>query len=306
MDESSSLYSILGLGRNATPAEIKKHYHIESYKAIVAHDSELQLKINNAHTVLSDPGKKEFYDTFGADSLQYMLNSKTGYLFPIIFSKINRLLLFTYFSLNVGNLLVLLFAWNKINFCFNRFIGISLSPALLMCFLAVCNYKIKKYREDIMGQKRIFLFLIFYHIQFSVATFCIDRDVPIKWVFLSLILVLEGILAYTYGYLQDDKNEMLHSLLKAASMALLVPSNKLVNLCTLFLSICLYSLKSTATSISLFLLSCFYSISIFFWSAKDTASRWHIIHVALNCLILSVIEMLFVGYLLVPRLFSRK
>ena len=64
-------YEILGVGRNATPEEIKKAYRALTRKYhpdLHPGDKDAEAKykeINEAHEVLSDPQKKAQYDQFG-------------------------------------------------------------------------------------------------------------------------------------------------------------------------------------------------------------------------------------------------
>lgn len=64
---SENLYDILGISKNATQSDIKKAYR----KLAIKHhpdkggDEEMFKKISEAYTILSDPDKKNQYDTFG-------------------------------------------------------------------------------------------------------------------------------------------------------------------------------------------------------------------------------------------------
>ena len=70
-------YKDLGVGKNATPAEIKKayralanRYHPDKAKGDKASEEKFK-EINEANEVLSDPVKRKKYDQFGADWKHY-------------------------------------------------------------------------------------------------------------------------------------------------------------------------------------------------------------------------------------------
>ncbi len=70
-------YKILGVQRNATQEEIRKayrklavRYHPDKNKGDKSSEERFK-EINEAHEVLSDPGKKSKYDAFGADWQRY-------------------------------------------------------------------------------------------------------------------------------------------------------------------------------------------------------------------------------------------
>jgi curved DNA-binding protein len=70
-------YKDLGVGKNATPAEIKKayralanRYHPDKAKGDKAAEEKFK-EINEANEVLSDPVKRKKYDQFGADWKHY-------------------------------------------------------------------------------------------------------------------------------------------------------------------------------------------------------------------------------------------
>jgi curved DNA-binding protein len=70
-------YKILGVGKTATPAEIKKayralanKYHPDKTKGDKAAEEKFK-EINEANEVLSDPEKRKKYDQFGADWKHY-------------------------------------------------------------------------------------------------------------------------------------------------------------------------------------------------------------------------------------------
>jgi len=73
MAQQEDYYRVLGVARNATPEEIKKQYR----KLAMAHHpdrnkgnpsaEERFKRINEAYAVLSDPQKRQQYDTFGSD-----------------------------------------------------------------------------------------------------------------------------------------------------------------------------------------------------------------------------------------------
>jgi curved DNA-binding protein len=70
-------YKDLGVGKNATPAEIKKayralakKYHPDKTKGEKAAEDRFK-EINEANEVLTDPVKRKKYDQFGADWKQY-------------------------------------------------------------------------------------------------------------------------------------------------------------------------------------------------------------------------------------------
>jgi curved DNA-binding protein len=70
-------YKDLGIGKTATPAEIKKayrslanKYHPDKTKGNVAAEEKFKV-VNEAHEVLSDPAKRKKYDQFGADWKHY-------------------------------------------------------------------------------------------------------------------------------------------------------------------------------------------------------------------------------------------
>jgi curved DNA-binding protein len=70
-------YKDLGVGKNATPAEIKKayralanKYHPDKAKGNKAFEEKFK-EINEANEVLSDPVKRKKYDQFGADWKHY-------------------------------------------------------------------------------------------------------------------------------------------------------------------------------------------------------------------------------------------
>ena len=73
---SQDLYSVLGLGKEATSAEIKKAYK----KLAMKHhpdkggDEEMFKKISHAYSILSDETKKKQYDTFGTVDEQEGMN----------------------------------------------------------------------------------------------------------------------------------------------------------------------------------------------------------------------------------------
>lgn len=66
--EEQNHYQVLGLEKDATPSQIKKAYH---KLALIHHpdkingNSEKFNNINNAYQVLSDPSKKQMYDSIG-------------------------------------------------------------------------------------------------------------------------------------------------------------------------------------------------------------------------------------------------
>jgi len=71
--EYRDYYAVLGLPRSATPAEIKKAYrklarqvHPDVKPGDAAAEKRFK-EINEAHEVLSDPGKRKRYDTLGAN-----------------------------------------------------------------------------------------------------------------------------------------------------------------------------------------------------------------------------------------------
>ena len=70
-------YHILGVGKAAAPEEIKKAYrklafkhHPDKTKGDKAAEEKFK-EINEAHEVLSDPGKRKKYDQFGAEWKHY-------------------------------------------------------------------------------------------------------------------------------------------------------------------------------------------------------------------------------------------
>ena len=76
MAKEQDLYAILGVGRNATPDEIKKAYR----KLARKHHPDLNpgnkqaeerfKEISVAQDVLTDPSKRKLYDEFGMQALQ--------------------------------------------------------------------------------------------------------------------------------------------------------------------------------------------------------------------------------------------
>ncbi|MHB1049701.1 MAG: DnaJ C-terminal domain-containing protein [Bacteroidota bacterium] len=70
-------YKDLGIGKSATPAEIKKayrslakKYHPDTTKGNSAAEEKFKI-VNEANEVLSDPAKRKKYDRFGAEWKQY-------------------------------------------------------------------------------------------------------------------------------------------------------------------------------------------------------------------------------------------
>ncbi len=76
MSAAKDYYRILGVGKNATPEEIKKQYRrlaMETHPDRNKGDKQAEEKfkdINEAYAVLSDPGKRKQYDTFGSARFQ--------------------------------------------------------------------------------------------------------------------------------------------------------------------------------------------------------------------------------------------
>ena len=73
--ESREYYDLLGVERDATPAQIKKAYYVMAlkYHPDKAGPSDLEAaekfkKISEAYQVLSDPQKRSFYDTHGLEA----------------------------------------------------------------------------------------------------------------------------------------------------------------------------------------------------------------------------------------------
>jgi len=73
--ENINLYEVLGLAKDASPEEIKKAYRkmaLKYHPDKNPDDPEATEKfkqINHAHTILSDPSKKEIYDRYGTMGL---------------------------------------------------------------------------------------------------------------------------------------------------------------------------------------------------------------------------------------------
>ena len=70
--DNEEYYKILGVEKDATPAQIKKAYR---KKAIKNHpdkggDAELFKQISVAYDTLSDPEKKELYDKYGKEGVE--------------------------------------------------------------------------------------------------------------------------------------------------------------------------------------------------------------------------------------------
>lgn len=70
-------YQILGVGKNATDDEIKKAYrrlalkwHPDRNRDNVQYATERFKEVGEAYDVLSDPQKKEIYDTYGEEGLK--------------------------------------------------------------------------------------------------------------------------------------------------------------------------------------------------------------------------------------------
>merc|ERR1712188_320719 len=70
--DTTKYYKILGVEKNATESEIKKAYR----KLAMKHhpdkggDPDKFKEMTEAHTVLSDPDKRQRYDRFGADGVE--------------------------------------------------------------------------------------------------------------------------------------------------------------------------------------------------------------------------------------------
>jgi len=74
-EKEQNLYETLGLAKDATPEEIKKAYRKMALKYHPDKNpnnpeaTEKFKQINHAHTILSDPSKKEIYDRYGSMGL---------------------------------------------------------------------------------------------------------------------------------------------------------------------------------------------------------------------------------------------
>jgi DnaJ-class molecular chaperone len=70
-----ALYDLLGVEKDATPAQVKKAYHRMALKCHPdknGNTKEAQDKfgaVNNAYSVLSDPRKRQMYDSMGQDGV---------------------------------------------------------------------------------------------------------------------------------------------------------------------------------------------------------------------------------------------
>lgn len=73
--QGTSLYEVLGVDKNATPEEIKKAYrkmalkHHPDKNPNNPEATEKFKEVNHAHSILSDPGKREIYDKYGSMGL---------------------------------------------------------------------------------------------------------------------------------------------------------------------------------------------------------------------------------------------
>lgn len=74
-NQGASLYDVLGVDKNATPEEIKKAYrkmalkHHPDKNPNNPEATEKFKEVNHAHSILSDPGKREIYDKYGSMGL---------------------------------------------------------------------------------------------------------------------------------------------------------------------------------------------------------------------------------------------
>ncbi|XP_073234561.1 dnaJ homolog subfamily C member 5-like isoform X2 [Porites lutea] len=73
--QGASLYNVLGVDRNATQEEIKKAYrkmalkHHPDKNPNNPEATEKFKEVNHAHSILSDPSKREIYDKYGSMGL---------------------------------------------------------------------------------------------------------------------------------------------------------------------------------------------------------------------------------------------
>lgn len=92
---SKDYYKILGVGKGAEPSEIKKAFHRlarDNHPDLNANNQAAEERfkeINEAYAVLSDPGKRKQYDTFGAEGFGQRFSQEDifrGFDFQSIFS----------------------------------------------------------------------------------------------------------------------------------------------------------------------------------------------------------------------------
>ncbi|CAK9302114.1 unnamed protein product [Gordionus sp. m RMFG-2023] len=83
----TKLYDILGVNKNASKNEIKKHYRKlakEYHPDKNPHHGDKFKELSFAYEVLTDPNKREVYDTHGLQGLQEGVSSSHSHKTPTI------------------------------------------------------------------------------------------------------------------------------------------------------------------------------------------------------------------------------
>lgn len=193
-----SLYDQLGISKNATNEEIEKSYKTIAYIHVKNNDLESRVNCNNAYNILKDNWKRCFYNIFGNESIDILLNPVDGYVYPRLFSKMNLTLIILYIMLNFYNIIFLPYLFRIFGSNLLRFIFMILSPLLLMACLLNSIKNLKQHKESI----HVFYMVSFNALGLSAVIFNIASyhdKITSKISAIIQILIIElfvGILIY--------------------------------------------------------------------------------------------------------------
>lgn len=107
-----SLYDVLRVPKNANRTEIERSYRSLARSYYPSHDNPSSsdfVEVNKAYTILKDKHKRNFYDVFGAMSIELLLHNKDAYILTRILDRLNIYLYLAAFAIYLWTFLLLPF-----------------------------------------------------------------------------------------------------------------------------------------------------------------------------------------------------